>query len=333
MQATGKRAKYLIVDDLLKGEVEANDIDLQKRLVNRYDSDWTSRADDDEQKLLVVGTMWSPSDLLNVLEVRAGQLIDDVKYRFTRKSADGYEVYISIPALDENEESTCPARYSTSYFKKKRALMDEFLWSAEYQQNPKSALSRAFDYDSLQQYDEIGRSFEYSRKAVLDPARKGKNYVAMPVFYEKDGKHYLVDFLYKKKTMKELYEEIVNMIIKHRLTRFTIENNTDTSLAEIIKDKLKQKGYYSCQIEEIYTSKKKELKIMDAKATIHSCLWFPRKGKYPITTDIGKAMEEIDYYSFDFPNKYDDAIDSVAMYCDCYVENSMNFPEVGTFRR
>ena len=93
--------------------------------------------------------------------------------------------------------------------------MDEFLWSAEYQQNPKSALSRAFDYDSLQQYDEIGRGFEYSRKAVLDPARKGKNYVAMPVFYEKDGKHYLVDFLYKKKTMKELYEEIVNMIIKH----------------------------------------------------------------------------------------------------------------------
>lgn len=333
MQSTGKRAKYMLIDDLLKGEIEANDIELQKRLVNRFDSDWTSRADDDSQKVLVVGTMWSPSDLLNVVEIRSGLLVEDRKFRFVRKSTDGLNIFISIPALDENDESTCPERYSTKFFRNKRALMDEFLWSAEYQQNPKASMSRAFDYDSLKQYDEIGRPAEYSRKAVLDPARKGKNYVAMPVFYEKDGEHYLVDFLYQKRTMRELYDEIVDMIIKHRLSRFTIENNTDTSLREVIEDKLKKKGYSSCSLEEIYTYKKKELKIMDAKAAIHSRLVFPRKGKYPITTDIGKAMEEIDYYSFDFPNRYDDAIDSVAMYCDCYVEDNMNFPEVGTFRR
>lgn len=342
-QATGKRAKLVVIDDLLKGEVESTNVTLHKQLVDRYDSDWSSRADDDNQKTVLLGTMWANTDLLNVMYDRATSgkeaLIEDPNHRFTEITSDGTSVFIGIPALDKYGNSTCPKRFSTKTLKNKKKFMSKYLWMAVYQQDPIAPDGLEFNYSVLKTYNEKIKERSYKRYGALDPARKGKNYVSMPIVYgfEKedslDDIYYLVDFLYEKKGMDELYDPIVDMIIKHQLNQLVIENNTDTSLRKVIEDKLHERGYFGCNIIEKYSSQNKEQRIKDYQSTVRNCIVYPAQGIYSPITPMGMAMESITSYSFNYPNKFDDAIDSIVLLCMEFINNRLDFPTVGTFKR
>lgn len=334
-QATGKRAKVVVIDDILKGALEANNYTLHERLKNMYDSDWSSRADDDNQLTMIIGTMWSNTDLLNVLEERAvakSDLLDDIKYPYTQVTEDNKSVFIAIPALDDKGNSTCESRFSTKYLANKRDTMSPYLWQAVYQQSPIASDGLEFANDELQYYyKKPDKKESRRRRASLDPARKGRNYVSMPVFYEIESKHHLVDFLYEKKSMKELYPQIVNMVIKHELNELLVENNTDTSLKLVIDSMLRAKGYLTCEVIEKYSTENKEKRIKDYAYTVKTRCLFPDSKLYNQNSGIGRAIKDITVYSFEMPNKYDDAIDSVVLYCMQFVENTLMFAKATTF--
>lgn len=325
-QSTGKRCQILIIDDLLKDDTESYNKELHKKMLNRYESTWSSRADDENLKIMLLGTMWADTDLLNVLydrESEENELIPDPTREYVEVSKNGNSVWIGIPALNEYEESTCPKRYSTAFYKKKRKNMDHFLWMCVYQQNPVAPEGLDFDWSNLFQYDELPNSDIECRYASLDPARKGKNYVSMPILYKfNDRDRYtLVDFLYKKKSMKELYNDIVDKIIEHKLNKLVVENNTDTSLKMVLETKLHERGYYGCTIIEKYSVMNKEKRINDHQGDIRNMIEYPRKGKYPPNSDMGKALESMTSFSFIYPNKFDDAIDSICLFVMEFISN------------
>lgn len=337
-QGTGKRAQILIIDDLLKDDSESYNKDLHKKLLNRYDSTWTSRAEDDSLKVMLLGTMWADTDLLNVVYDRACEgdiLVPDPKHKWTEVSKSGESVFIGIPALDENGESTCPKRYSTKKLKKRRKEMDRFLWMCVYQQDPIAPEGLEFDWGSLTQYDSIPDWEIECRYASLDPARKGKNYVSMPIFYKyyASEKYYLVDFLYRKKSMKELYDPIVDKIIEHRLNKLVLENNTDTSLKEVLEERLHKRGYYGCVIIEKYSTVNKEKRINDNQGDIKGMIVYPKKGMHSPNSDMGKAMDGITSYSFSYPNKFDDGIDSIALFVMEFISKVYKFAKLKSFDR
>lgn len=336
-QATGKRAKLVVIDDLLKGESESNNVVLHQQMVNRYDSDWSSRADDDNQKVILLGTMWAPTDLLNVLYDRACEddtLIDDGKFDFVQIAKDGAAVFIGIPALDKNEQSTCPIRFSTEKLIKKRDKMARYLWMAVYQQDPIAPEGLEFNDSVLNHYESLPDNLPPNCKyAALDPARRGKNYVSMPITYRYDDMHYLVDFLYQKKSMPELYDAIVDKVIVHRLNWLIVENNTDTSLKTLLEQKLKERGYHGCTIIEKYSTQNKEMRIKDYQGYVRNDVLFPKKGTYSPLSDLGKAIEAINSYSFSYPNKFDDAIDSIVLLVMEFIAKKSKLSKVQTFDR
>lgn len=338
-QATGKRAKVVIIDDYLKGQSEANSITLQKQLIDRYDSDWSSRADDSMQKTILLGTMWSPYDLLNVLydrECEDDSLIPSQSFKYTEISKDNKSAFIGIPALDDNEKSTCPRRFSTDYLLKKKKNMDTYLWAAVYMQQPIAPEGLEFTWNLLEQYDTLpSREVLETTYASLDPARKGKNYVSMPIVnkYANCDKYYLVDFLYQKKSMEELYDSIVDKVINNDIKRLVVENNTDTSLKRVLDDKLKEKGHYTCQIEEMYSYQNKEQRIKDNQGGVRNAIVYPRKQNLVSSSDLSKAMESITSYSFDYPNKYDDGIDSIVLLLQHFKKEKAKFYKIGTLER
>ena len=321
-QANGKRGQLVVIDDLLKGQVECNSIQLHKELVERYYSDWSSRADDDKQKTLLLGTMWADTDLLNVMYDKAGEkgLVQDKDYEWAEITKDRSGCFIRIPALDRNNKSTCPLRYAASYLLEIKAGLTRFLWMAVYQQDPIAPDGLEFDWGVLNQYDVIPPSDYITHYASLDPARKGKNYVSMPIFKKIDGMYYLIDWLYRKKSMDELYDVIVDKIVQHRLNHMVVENNTDTSLKYVIMEKLKERGYFGCTIIEKYSSINKEQRIKDNQGIMRNNIMYPKKGLHGTVTDIGVALDAFTSYSFEYPNKFDDAPDSVALFVMEYVK-------------
>ena len=219
---------------------------------------------------------------------------------------------------------------------KKKKHMSEFLWQCVYQQSPIPPEELSFDWGSLKQWDIPPNESEMTCYAALDPARKGKNYVSMPICCknEEDGLFYLVDWIYKKKSMDELYSVICDKIVEHQITYLVIENNTDTSLKKVLQDELYEKRkYYGCVIYEQYASVNKEQRIKDNQGYIKNNIVYPKKGLFRENTDIGKAINALVSYSFEYPNKFDDAPDSIALFTSRFVKEKSKQSRVKPLNR
>ena len=250
------------------------------------------------------------------------EVVKSKNFKYAWETKDGSTVFIRVPLLDENDETTCEDVMSTKEARQLRDTTDEFLFSCVYQQDPIAPTGLEFADELLQHYEELPRDKDGNEDclnytfAVLDPARKGKDNVSMPIFKigKNNDKYYFVDCIFQKKAMTELYDLIVEKIIEYTVTKFVIENNTDTSLKVVIEERLKAKGYYICEIIEKYNTVNKEQRIKDARGDIRKFIVFKDKKMYKPNSDYGRFMKNFTTYSFDYPNKFDDAPDSMAMF-------------------
>lgn len=350
-QTTGKRAKALIIDDLTKGADEAFDEKLHKRMVNKYDTEWRSRADGSFQPVIAMGTMWSNIDLLNVIYQRAlkdsdNNIVDDEKYKYTQvgynKDTSVNSVFIATPILDyDTDETTCPLRYTTSAMRKLRGNMEESLWNAVYQQRPTPPEEFLFNWGSLQTYNDETYPLEEMKKyttevyAFIDPNRKGIDYCAMGIFkrYLKGNewsKWYLIDCIFQQLPTKQLYTEIALKIKNHNITRIGYENNIDNSFEEVMYYKLKELGYREpFFIEGFFSSNQsKETKIFNAQFGIRGDIIYPSVKMFSLNSEMGKGMQQFTTWSLS--QKYgdhDDFPDMLSMFvkyfCEETQQNSM----------
>ena len=322
---TGVRAnRTILFDDMTKGASEATNSDLHRQLYDKWKTEWYNRRDGKNTKFVFAGTMWSPEDILNRVREdreRLSEFVPSAKYDYTLESTDGTTIVIRVPLLDENDETTCKEVYTTEEALDIRDTTAPYLFSCVYQQDPIAPTGLEFAYELLETFTSLPKQengepyYENYCYASLDPARRGKDNVAMPIFKNSfNGKYYFIDCIFKKKPMSDLYDEIVDKIIEHKIIDFVIENNTDTSLKTLLEEKLESKGYNLCIIREKYNVKNKEQRIKDMRGHMKANIIFKEKNLVKPNTDYGRFMQNFTTYSFDYANKNDDAPDSLALF-------------------
>lgn len=333
-QSTGKRAKLIMIDDVTKGAKEAYNVDVQKQIVVMYDNDWSSRGDDDDQKMILLGTMWSRFDLLNVIQQRDeedGQLKLDEKFKYTKLNTTEDGAYIGVPILDyDTDESTCPLRYSTEAMRKKREKSaDKALFEAVYQQRPQEPDELIFSYRKLQTYN--SKTFpreilegDYECRAMIDPNRTGFDYFVC-AFYKRYiipqttrndiySKWYFTDVICRRKTYKMIKDDLLAKIKKHNVSKLAIEINTSNELPELIEDDLSSIGYNDIEIDEVFSTEKKEIKIASVQQEVMDEIVYPDKNMFADTSEMGIAMTMLTTYSIEKKNEHDDFPDCNAMF-------------------
>lgn len=351
-QVTGKRGKLLMVDDVSKGVEEAYKIDVHNEIVNKYDGNWSSRSDTGIQPQILLGTMWSPYDLLNEImtrEKKYSQIYESVRYKYVKVNSsnekDVTKVFIGVPILDyKTDMSTCPKRYSTESMRKRRDdFRDKELFEAVYQQNPIEPNALIFGYSRLNTYKTIpfGKDAPFQCKGMIDPAKVGKDYLAFGVFkrwYKLDGTWsdwYLIDAVYKQDSTENLYDLIVNKIIKHQMTELGGELNTNSSLNYVIKKKCAERGYLNLRTHDVWTYENKESKISGARTGIKSTIIYPAQELFSSRSDIGLGMVHFTTYDITGRNAHDDFVDMIAMFvclfCKGEIANSMEILKRSVF--
>ena len=326
-QISGARAKYLYLDDITQQE-DAPNLRMHDSDVSKFLNVWFKRNHDLNNFFISVsGTTYSEYDILSTLKkMFGGEEAEKGKFKYTTEVRNGMvkeggiSAFITIPKLDyDTDESTYPQKYPTAKARRERASNEEMFMAME-QQLPPPPEGTPFSYKVLKTYDTIKRNPDDLpiTWAMLDPARTGKNYVCMPIF-EVSNHHYLKDIIYELIPMKKVYSIVVEKVIRHRITRLHIENNTDTSLATLLRGLFVENGINWCEITEAYTYKQKIDKIYSAEAAIKENLVFPFKGMYAESSPMGKAMKEFTGFSYTRKNAYDDMTDSIAMYTEKFI--------------
>ena len=349
----GVRADYLFLDDITQRRDMSN-LTQHEKDIHSFTHEWYERkAKDDEFQIVASGTTYSQFDILSHLKREAGgeNAVKSPINKYTSIARsnlvveNGLSVFVCVPLLDyDTDESTYPSKITTTKARLKREKhLAEFM--AMDQQTPLPPESSPFYYTKLREYSALPQVGECGRMetciAALDTKRRGKDFLSMPIFFEADDAdnkgetaHYLVDWLYTDRSMKECLPLIVAKIIHRKITRLYVERNTEECIETLLQDKLREQGYTSCVIEEVYSTEPKDRRIMSAEGDIKAKMIFPQHNMYAQSNDIGKAL--LYFYGYTYTGKvaHDDAPDSLALYAKRFIMGGgIRLAEISIFTR
>lgn len=318
----GGRFMWRFYDDITRSKDKANVVAHEKD-ISMYMSGWKKRKYDDERSFEVFsGTTYNIQDFLSYAKRTHGgdNAIPSPINEFTSVNPVFKSVFVCVPKLDKNDNVTFPARYSRQEAIQDRANDYETFMAMEMQ-TPVPLKGNPFAYGKIMTYSTIPREPSETDvcMATLDPARTGANYVSMPIMEEVNGKYYLKDVVFELRPMAEMYGEIIEKIVKHRIIKLHIERNTDTSLKFLLDKMLYERGINFCEITEVYSTQQKDRKIANAEAAIRNGMVFPEFGMYAQSSPMGEFMKWFTGYSYITKNAFDDSVDSLAIFADKFI--------------
>jgi hypothetical protein len=332
----------LIIDDLSDGVPQMNNDEEHKKMWTQYQIDMESRKEDDALPELIVGTMFNeydvPNQIIRGLEEHR-MLIDDDKYLCTRHTADFKTVVITIDCYDQKGESIAPKLISTEKLREKQENTKPYEFDLVYRQKRASREPRVFDISNLKLYDTLPDCACRVGKATLDPTRKsGSDWFVMPVCVDgNDGYWYFTSCICKQKSLGNLSDPenkfldyVVQFIMDNNLVKLSIENNTSNTIGSLLDEKLRQKGYRLCTIDEFFSTSQKGAetkvqRILNQESVILEYIKFPMRKNYSANSDMGRFMDM--FTNWDSKNNIgrrinpDDCCDAMAMFSK---ENILN---------
>lgn len=311
-----------IYDDLFSGIDEALSEDRQNTVWGKFDNNFIPRIKPGKAKLLGIGTRWAPRD---VQGRRLDLLLNDPEYAEIRHRE------IIIPALDENGESNFDYPYKLGYstldYKRRMASFenndDMASWFAQYQQEPIERKGQMFNVDTMNFFSpkEIEGVRPDKIFAANDPAYGGGDFVSMPICYEIDGTHYVVDVVYNDGEKDVTIPEVAGRIEDH-LDKF--KNKT----AEVHFEETKTTSGYRTECEKIWkedgypvntshdpadNKTAKMDRIKNHAPDIRKLYFVDMKFQ---TKEYRKYFQNILSCTYEGKMKHDDGIDSTAQLCD-----------------
>ena len=317
-----RASKWVYIDDLYADYKEALNENDNIYYYNKFLTVWRKRFVQEAPiwKFIVTGTMWSPKDfivkMINWLEKRY-KFEPHKKFDFVRISENGKFAIVQVPALNmKTMESNCKELASTQTLLNEKASMDAYIFECNYQQNPVSPESMAFDWKNIKQYttklvNEYGATY-----AVIDGTRKsGKDFFSMPIFQPYLEDYALIDCIYTQIATSKLTGAICDKIMQHNIKILVIETNVDGGLKKVIEDELNARGFHNgIQIIEKYNTVVKQTRIELERGNMIDRIYYPNQQLFPINSDMGRFMNSFTMYNIECRNEHDDANDSVGMF-------------------
>lgn len=298
------RAQQLLYcDDLTEGIEQA----LSKPQMDKL---WQKYTDDARQRKvgrcpeLHIQTRWTVHDVVGRLQNLYG---GDPKSKF-----------ITIPALDENDESNfdypIEAGFTTEFFHKQRDIMDDMSWKALFMNQPIEREGLLYPEDSLRRYVTMPDRQPDSILGICDSKSKGKDYMFLPCFYQFGDDYYMEDCICSDESDFAIqYDRIADIIIRHKMNMVDFESNAGGDrIAAEIENRIR--GKQNCGITMHYTTQNKETKIIvNAEWVKKHCL-FKDKSLYSAKSDYGRAMNFLMTYTVMGKAPFDDVPDGLAQF-------------------
>lgn len=202
----GLRARFFIIDDLYSGFTDALKSGVTKKLTTKWEMDWHGRKEGSGAKVICVGTRYAKNDF----------------YEYLEKNLDLYKK-ITVPALDENDNSFCEYVRTTDDLLKIRERNHIDWFNAIYQQTPtaEGQIQLFENFEPIKE-DLTGITFD-ELFTITDPSfGVGSDFFACGVFGVSRGTIFLIDLLFER-TIE--YADFYAFILKYNARYNFVESN------------------------------------------------------------------------------------------------------------
>ena len=295
--ATGFGASIMIIDDLIKSAMEANNADMLEKHWDWFTNTMLSRLEEGG-KIIIVMTRWHSLDL-------AGRAL-----RHFNKIGSKVR-HISYKAKQANGMMLCPEILSERSYQNKIKAMGLDIASANFQQEPIDVKGRL--YSGFKTYDKLpcdsnGNLLFTSIKNYTDTADTGSDYLCSIDYGVYNNEAYVINVIYTKDGMEITEPKVAEMLYSDNVNIADIEsNNGGRGFARNVERELKERfNSNRCKINWFHQSKNKEARILSNSTWVMNHIYFPAnwKDKFP------EYFEAMSKYQKEGKNKHDDAPDA-----------------------
>lgn len=293
--------KYLYCDDLVSGIEEALNRNRLEGLWSKYTNDLKSRKKK-RCKEIHIATRWSVHDVIGKLE--------------TKHKGSSRVRFISVPALNENDESNFDFQYhvgfDSAFFIDMRDSLDDVSWKCLYLNEPVEREGLLFPEDDLLTYNgELPQGTPDKILAWCDVAWGGGDYLSMPIGYQYGEDVYIHDVVFSDKNKEVTYPIVQAKLIIHRPHKTTFEaNNGGDVYADTVDRNLKEREVrLNIGSRKAPTTSSKLGRIVQYSPEISK---FYFRGKSYRDTAYKAFMKNLTSFMGNGKNTHDDAADSLA---------------------
>lgn len=304
-----------IADDLFSGIEEAVSVDRQVTVWGKFDNNFMKRLKK-KAKLINMGTRWALGDC----QGRRRSLLENNSEFKNRR----YRV-VSIPALNENDESNFDypydVGYSTEDYRMMRASFEEnddmASWYAQDMQDPIERQGALFTSDTMKFFNPECDMPEREPDRIfmaVDEAFGGGDFVSGPICYQFDDTYYVPDVVFDNGDKKVTQPLLVDAIIKHKIQAVQFEETKTTmDYREKVEEMLKEKGYRTNSYGKAAPGNLgKRTRIFDKAPEIREMYFVDADHR---TKQYQKFISNLYTFKMEGKVKHDDGPDSMAQLC------------------
>lgn len=315
------RAENLLYcDDLISDLQQALSKERLDLLWAQYTTDLRQRKIGDAVELHIA-TRWSCHDVIGRLE----------------QAYDGSEKaeFITVPALDENDESNfnykISAGFTTEFYHKQREIMDDASWKALYMNEPIEREGLLYFPGELRRYFELPDREPDAIISVCDTKDRGTDYCVMPIAYQYGTDFYIESFVCDNSNPDIVEARLVDRLLRHSVHMSRFESNSaGGKIAEKVQSEVKKRGGRT-KITTKYTTANKETRIIVSAGFAKDHFLFKDESVIGDDKEYRKALNFLCSYTMSGKNKNDDVPDAISMLVD-YIE-SFELGKVQVYRR
>lgn len=297
--ATGFGCSLMIIDDLIKNALEANNESVKEKHWEWFTNTMLSRLEEGG-KIIIIMTRWASDDL-------AGRALDHYKEQ-------GVKIrHISMKALidKESKQMLCPEVLSYESYIDKIKAMGEDIASANYQQEPidlKGKLYSNFKTYTKLPMDEKGNILFTGIYSYTDTADEGSDFLCTIIFGVYNKEAYILDIYYTQQGMEITEPAVAKRFYEFKVNKARIESNNGGSgfarnVKRILEFDLKSN---LTTITWFHQSKNKKARILSNSTWVMNHIYYPInwRDRWP---EYYAAMNK---YQKDGDNKHDDGPDA-----------------------
>ena len=318
-----RASKLIYCDDLVGSIEQAMSKERLDKLWTQYTTDIQQRGTGDYREL-IIATRWSVWDPIGRLE------------RAEMENPTGKAKFISVPALNENDESNfdfpmIANKFTTERYHRLRESMDDVNFKALYMNQPIEREGQLYNEDELRRYFELPQGDPDAVIAVCDTKAKGSDYCVLPVAYRYGDDYYITEVVCDNGDTGVVEEKLAVTLVQQKVQMAQFESNSaGWSVAEKVQKRVKELGG-RCAVSTKPTTANKETKIIVNAPFVKEHMLFKDGSLYRRQSDYGRFMDQLVTYTVTGKNKHDDTVDAMAMLA-LYAQ-SFETPKVQAMRR
>ncbi|MEG0697175.1 MAG: phage terminase large subunit, partial [Algoriella sp.] len=152
---------------------------------------------------------------------------------------------------------------------------NSFVFETQYMQNPKPLEGLMYDRE-FRTYDAIPYSKSAIRKAYIDTADEGKDYLCAIAYEEQPHGNYILDVLYTQKPMEFTEPKTAESLTMHAVEEAVIEsNNGGRGFARNVEKQMREMNNNETYVDWFHQSENKNVRIFTKSNEVMNMTFFP----------------------------------------------------------